>query len=112
MKCIDVIEGTAKSIIDQMHAVCMDHCLDDSEYVRNAKAIIDGTKRFLSQNPEVVAEPQLLLDVLYAYSRGLWLTRPQPTDAPPSSKSESSDDSEEYQTYYYDYLYQRGVYPL
>ena len=114
MKCIDAIEGTVKNILNQMHATCVDQCLDDSEYVRTAKAIIEGTRIFITQNPEIVEDPQLVVDVLYAYSRDLWLTAQQPSGPAPTAKSEAAveDENMEYQTYYYDYLYQRGVYPL
>ena len=73
MKCIDVIEGTVKSILTQVLSVSIEDRLDDTEYVRMAKAIIDATDHFVSNNPELVDDPQLLKRVLYDFSRNLWL---------------------------------------
>ena len=67
MKCIDAIEGTAKKIISQMHAVFIDDCLDDSEFIRNIKAVIEATDQFLQDNPELIEDRQLLKQVLYSY---------------------------------------------
>jgi hypothetical protein len=112
MKCIDAIEGTVKSILNSMHLVCIEEGLDDSEYVRNAKAVIEGTKQFASNNPEVVDDPELLEHVLFVYSRSLWLAGIQPAVQGQAAKPEQIDaENEEYQTYYYDYLYNRGLYP-
>ena len=113
MKCIDAIEGTVKCILHQWHALCVEQQLEDSEYVRNAKSVIDGTDRFLTENPEVVENPQLLTDVLYAYSRELWLSCQQipGDDDRPKKKGALDDERLEYRTYFYDYLYHRGIYP-
>ena len=112
MKCIDVIEGTVKSILTQVQAVSIEDRLDDTEYVRMAKAIIDATNQFVSKNPELVDDPQLLSQVLYDFSRNLWLMNQQaPGDAPGGKSEPPPPEGEEYQTYYYDYLYHRGLYP-
>jgi len=112
MKCIDAIEGTVKSILERMHAVCVEERLEDSEYVRNIKAIIEGAKQFAIKNPEVVDHPDLLEHVLYVYSRNLWTVSQQPAgQVAPTKTEDSRADNEEYQTYYYDYLYHRGLYP-
>lgn len=112
MKCIDVIEGAVKSILAQMRKVSLEDQLDDTEYVRMAKAVIDATDQFVGDNPELVDDPQLLKRVLYDFSRNLWLMDQQKADESPASKSDkSASESTEYQTYYYDYLYHRGLYP-
>ena len=112
MKCIDSIEGTAKCILDQWHALSKEQQLDDSEYVRNAKAVIDATARYLNDNPELVEDPGLLSHVLYVYSRNLWLMDHQEDVPEPAARNDSSpSDVEAYQTYYYDFLYHHGVYP-
>jgi hypothetical protein len=112
MKCIDAIEGTVKNILQRIHAVCIEDNLDDTEYVRNIKAVIDGTDLFTRANPEIVEDPQLLNQVLYAYSRDLWLTHQQapPQELAPKPLAPTSEN-QEYQTYYFDYLYHRGIYP-
>ena len=112
MKCIDAIEGTVKSILTQMHVVCKEDHLDDTEYVRYAKAIIDATDIYTRNNPELVEDPKLLEHVLYIYSRDLWLNGQTVGTADQVSKNPDADaDNGEYQTYYYDYLYHRGLYP-
>ena len=112
MKCIDVIEGAVKSILTQVRTVSIEDRLDDTEYVRMAKAVIDATDRFVGENPELVDDPQLLKRVLYDFSRNLWLMDQQEADeSSPSKSDKSASESTEYQTYYYDYLYHRGLYP-
>jgi len=112
MKCIDAIEGTVKSILQQIHSVSIEQNLDDTEYVRNAKAVIDATDQFIHNNPEIVDDPQLLKQVLYVYSRNLWLMQQQTANPEPVGKTDDSiSEQEEYQTYYFDYLYHRGIYP-
>jgi hypothetical protein len=77
-----------------------------------AKAVIDATDQFVGDNPELVEDPQLLKRVLYDFSRNLWLMKQQKNGDSPDNESEimASEDTE-YQTYYYDYLYHRGLYP-
>ena len=113
MKCIDAIEGTVKSILQQLHGLCIDQNLDDTEYVRNVKAVIDATRSYLTNNPEAVENPQLLTEVLYTFGRSLWLSARQPNTGDEFTKNDSSltEESQEYQTYFYDYLYHRGIYP-
>lgn len=112
MKCVDAIEGTVKNVLKRIHQVSIEDNLDDTEYVRNVKAVIDGTDQFLKDNPELVGDPQLLKEVLFNYSRTLWLKGyevAEQTKAPLDDTAK--DENEEYQTYYYDYIYHRGVYP-
>jgi len=99
--------------MQRLNTVCVEERLDDSEYIRNMKAIIDGTSNFLKDNPEIVEEPDILLQVLYNYSRDLWQKSQQkPESGFPEEKSAIPIDSDgEYETYYYDYLYHRGLYP-
>ena len=110
MKCIDSIEGTVKCILNRMHTMCIENQLDDSEYIRNAKTIIDAAGQYVNTNPEVSQDPQLLKKVLYIHSRNLWLMD-QGTESQSSSVKALDQDAQEYQTYYFDYVYDRGVYP-
>ena len=113
MKCIDAIEANVKSIMQRLHAMYIEDRLDDSEYIRNMKAVIGGTADFVKNNPEVIEAPELLLQVLYHYSRDLWLRSQQAPDAGSQEERASPMDDRdgEYETYYYDYLYHRGLYP-
>lgn len=112
MKCIDSIEGTVKNILQRIHAMSIEDNLDDTEYVRIIKAVIDGTDQFTRDNPEIVTDPQLLNQVLYDFSRNLWLAQLQTglPDAVPKTEV-PAEENQEYQTYYFDYLYHRGIYP-
>jgi hypothetical protein len=74
MKCIDAIEGTVKCILNRIHEVSLEDRMDDSEYVRSVKAVIDATDDFVEGNQEIVPDPNLLKNVLYSYSKELWRT--------------------------------------
>jgi hypothetical protein len=111
MKCIDAVEGTVKSILNRMHLVRTEDNIDDTEYVRNVKAIIEGTHQFCRENPELVEDPSLLVNVLYTFSRNLWLQSLQASLEQPDKMKDIALENEEYQTYYFDYLYNRGMYP-
>ena len=112
MKCIDAIEGTAKSIIKEIHAAHTRNSADDSEYIYNVKTVIDATDQYVCNHPELIEDPGILKQVLYVYSRELWLMSQQPEAAASDTKAGSMDsENEEYQTYYYDYIYNRGTYP-
>ena len=108
MKCIDAIEGNVKLILYQLHKSYREQQLDDSEYIRNVKSVLDATDQYAKKHPELVPSPQMLQQVLYIYSRNLWLVDQHPV---PSSPAAVDLDNEDYQTYYYDFLYDRGVYP-
>ncbi|MCP4747815.1 MAG: hypothetical protein GY874_17010 [Desulfobacteraceae bacterium] len=112
MKCIDAIEGIAKNIFQNLHNVSVANRLDDSEYVRNVKAIIEAVKEYSMKNPEIIDNPELLENELYSYSRNLWLKNHLPNNLREDMSGEAKDESDEYQTYYYDYLYNLGLYPL
>lgn len=131
MKCIDAIEGTVKCILSRIHEVTVEERMDDSEYVRNVKAVIDATDVFVEDNQEIAPDRNLLKHVLYSYSKDLWrsTTSDSPAVAPPSPAGsavtangnpsindasadvEASPDDDGYRDYYFDYLYRHGVYP-
>ena len=64
MNTIDVIEGAAKSIITQFLRIFAEDGLDDTEYVRNVKAVIDGMDLFILKNREIIDDPKMLKQVL------------------------------------------------
>ena len=108
MKCIDAIEGNVKLILNQLHESYIEQQLDDSEYIRNVKSVLDATDQYARKNPEIVDSPEMLKHVLYVYSRNLWLMGKHPAGSP---KDRIDPDADDYQTYNYDFLYDRGVYP-
>lgn len=126
MNCIDAIEGTVKCILNRIHEVTLEDHMDDSEYVRSIKAVIDATDDFVEGNQEIVPDRNLLKNVLYSYSKDLWRNTasdsPEPIEpaagepvthkwngAPPNDVATPDDDG--YRDYYFDYLYRHGVYP-
>ena len=126
MKCIDAIEGTVKCILNRIHEVSLEDRMDDSEYVRSVKAVIDATDDFVEGNQEVVPDRDLLKTVLYSYSKDLW--RSTPGGSPEEDTAGLSDmpslsqeahsvsngtpaENDGYRDYYFDYLYRHGVYP-
>lgn len=113
MKCLDAIEGNGKAILTRVFAIYVEDRLDDSEYIRNVKAVIEATRDFVDKNPEITDAPQILDKVLYTYSKEMWLQ-----NLKKSTEKEMSSDSEEvvsedegYHAYYFDYIYQHGTYP-
>jgi hypothetical protein len=111
MKCIDAIEGTVKCILDRMYTLGVEAGLDDSEYVRNVRAVIDSVDDYLKLNPELISDPDLLKKVLYDYSRKLWLTTQATAATVTETCGNGAVTEQEYQTYYFDYLYHQGLYP-
>ena len=108
MKCIDAVEGTVKSIIKEIYLTHTRNSADDSEYIYNVKTVIDATDQYVRSQPEFIENPEILKQVLYVYSRNLWLLGQQPAE--PKANTMDSEN-EEYQTYYFDYIYNRGIYP-
>jgi hypothetical protein len=114
MKCIDAIEGTVKTIIKELYAVHAQNnaSADDSEYIYNVKTVINATDQYVHLHPEFIEDPQILKQVLYEYSRDLWLLGKDPATVQAETGTGLTDaENDEYQTYYYDYIYNRGVYP-
>ena len=65
MQGIDATEGIAKAIIQTIYQNYIDNKLDDTEYTRNVKAVIEGTDNFLKENRELISDPEILKQVLY-----------------------------------------------
>ncbi len=113
MKCIETIEGTIKSVLTGLHNVSVENRLDDTEYIRNVKAVLEATGAFLKDNAGSLGDTEIL-EVLYIFSKELWLKNLKETkENELLSEYEVSfyDDDDEYQGYYYDYIYNKGVYP-
>ncbi len=109
MNCIDVAEGMAKVLLEKFLDIFTEYRLDDSEYIRNAKAVIDAVALFIKNNPEVSETPELVRGVLYDYAKAQWLARLEKTVD--SDQMAGGKRDLEYQAYCYDYLYVHGNYP-
>ena len=109
MNCIDAVEGMAKALLGKFLDVSTEYRLDDSEYIRNVKAVIDTVILFVKNNPEVSETPELIREVLYDYAKTKWLARLEKTVD--SDHEACATRDLEYQAYCYDYLYANGNYP-
>ena len=112
MKCIDAIEGGAKRIIGHLVEDLVRDRLDDTEYIRNIKAVVEGSHRFVVENPEVTNAPQVLREVLDAFAKDQWMnhlaqSRTTTADKPDSDLSPSLESY----YYYYDHIYDHEAYP-
>ncbi len=113
MNCIKTIEDTIKSVLTGLHNVSVENRLDDTEYIRNVKAVLEATEAVLKDNAGSPGDTEIL-EVLYIFSKELWLKNLKETkENELLSEYEVSfyDDDDEYQGYYYDYIYNKGVYP-
>ena len=109
MNCIDAIEGMAKALLGKFLDVSTECRMDDSEYIRNVKAVIVAVVLFVKNNPEVSDNPDLIRDVLYNFAKMRWLARLEQTVD--SDRESVAARDLEYQAYAYDYLYAHGNYP-
>ncbi len=109
MNCIDAVEGMAKALLGKFLEVSTEYRMDDSEYIRNVKAVIDAVILFVKNNPEVSDNPELIRDVLYHFAKIRWLARLEKTVD--SDQEAGATRDLEYQEYCYDYLYAHGNYP-
>ena len=113
MNCIDAVEGTVKCIITKLHQMFIEDRRDDTEYIRNVKAVMEATDFFIQNNREIVSEPQMLKQVLYVFSKELWLKNVDKINGTDfnSDADDSGYESIRYHNYYYDYIYIHGTYP-
>ena len=114
MNCIDAIEGVFKCAINRFHRFYEDENRDDSVYVRYVKSTLDGLDDFIQSNSELqLIDVKTLRKVIYDYAIEKWLTSfhediqrdTLPEDAPANKESEA------YYRYYFDYIYNKGMYP-
>jgi hypothetical protein len=107
MKCIDAIEGTAKFIIDHLHKTYVEDRLDDTDYIRNIKAVLEATEAFIKHNKELFSEPKMLWQVLYDYAKKIWLANLYQRGV----VSRDDSNSNGYYHYYFDHIFNQGTYP-
>lgn len=110
MDCIEAVEGVLKSVFVKLHEIFVEYRLDDTEYIRNARAVLDATDMFL-QNNKLSETPDQLRESLYEFSKGLWLDHLKEARNKEADLKEAGEKDEGYDEYYYDYIYSNGVYP-
>jgi len=112
MNCIDAVEGTAKNIIDGLFRLFTEYNLDDTEYIRNIKMVMDSTDVFLDNNREIADTSNTLKKILYEHAKDLWLNNLFNKTETDRINNEQISDNIEYNGYYFDYIYNHGTYPL
>lgn len=114
MNCIDAVEASGKTIITRLYEESVAQRMEDTEYIRCVKVVLEAMVAFLTKNPEITDSPDLLHAVLLAHARKLWV------DGVLNAAGEISPDEAtyrvsgdpEYLAYCFDYVYQKGEYPL
>lgn len=114
-ECLEAIEGTARSVLRSFYDVFVNDRQDDTEYIRNVKAVMDALQRYARENKDVLSDPESIRLKLYRFSKELWLDnlKRDAGDSPEAESERISDDTdyEDYYDYYFDYIYNHGVYP-
>jgi hypothetical protein len=113
MNFIDAMEGTGCSILQRLYRGYRDGSRDDSEFIGNVKMVIEGIAAFIQAHAELMIPADVVVKVLYNHARQLWL---EGDEAEACRKAGGGDAAEEnetaaYRRYYFDYIYQNGVYP-
>lgn len=117
MNCIDAIEGTVKQIIIRIYNQYLTFGQDDTEYIMNVKAVVEGCEEFVLKNTDIISSPQTLKAVLYDFAKDLWLQdlqkrQPQAADEGPAEKEGAVEAEQDgYYEYFYDHIYHQGGYP-
>lgn len=108
MKCIDSIEGVIISVLKEYFS---EYCpsRDDSEFALNVRIVLKGVDRFVREHREIIGDSEILKKILFEFSRDLWITdmikkhhNPEETDI---------EKEKEYYTYYFNHLFNQGIYP-
>ncbi len=114
MNCIDAIEGNVRKIISRLYEVCVSERIEESEYIRGVKIIIEATDAFLAENMEITPSPELVHGILLAHAKKLWMeTTSAARGADPSAEGPgaSPEADREYLSFYFDHLYHQGNFP-
>jgi hypothetical protein len=114
MNCIDAIEGMAKGIIDAYLRELIEERMDDSDYVRNVKVLINATSTYVQEHQVIFSNPKLLKNLLDTYAKELWLTQQRRSAAENDSAKDgqSAAERDEYNNFFYDHLYMNDTYPV
>ncbi len=111
MECIELIEGTAKNILERIHCVSAEGNLDDTEHIRNIKSVIEGAEAYIRSDRKFSQDSSRLKENLYRFARDLWLKHAEQTRKKFSEGEDAAQQDEGYAEYYYDHIYHEGNYP-
>lgn len=114
-ECIEAIEGTAMSVLKSLHEIFLSDRQDDTEYIRNVRAVMDAIRRYAQEDDTVLSDPEPVKLKLYRFAKTLWLEnlKRDVGDGPNRAIETAANDreNEDYYDYYFDYIYNHGVYP-
>ena len=113
MQCIDAVEGVLKSTISGMAQRYADGEVDDLEFARIVRTVVDCAVKFLGENKEIGTQPQLLEKVLFDWGKSLWrrIYAQKAASDPLKPKEMALIQDEGYEDYLFDHLYRLGRYP-
>ncbi|MDM8516154.1 hypothetical protein QUF76_08145 [Desulfobacterales bacterium HSG16] len=113
MECIDAIEANLKRVLERLYKLFAENGTDDSEYIRNVKAVLEGTAIFLNENRDFFKNVDALNSNLYDFSKSLWLNHIKTvlSKEDTADKKETALEDKGYHSYYYDYIFNHDIYP-
>ncbi|MEZ4526157.1 MAG: hypothetical protein R2941_09590 [Desulfobacterales bacterium] len=111
MKPVELIEGTAKSILERIHSLSAEDSLDDTEHIRNIRAVIEGAEAYIRSTRNYSQDSGRVKENLYQFARDLWLKHAEQIRKKFSEGEDAVQQDEGYAEYYYDHIYHEGNYP-
>lgn len=115
MNSIDTIEGIVREIIDRSFEDLESDARDDSDYIRNIKTVLTAVETFFKNNVEITTTPDSVIrQILYDYAKEKWMDYKLngQDDRKKLTNEMGHSNNREYLNFYFDYIYDRGVYPL
>ncbi len=113
MECIDAIEKNLKRILESLYRLFVENGTDDSEYIQNVKAVLEGTAMFLNENRDSFKNVDALKKNLYDFAKSLWIEHIQSvlSKEDTTDKKDTALEDKGYHSYYYDYIFNHDTYP-
>lgn len=111
MDCADAVKDVVKCVLAKLHEVCVESRLDDTEYVRNVRAVLEGADVFFKDHADILDDPQAARASLYEFSKASWMKHLEKVRTKETDMKDEAAEHDGYDDYYYDYIYKHGVYP-
>ncbi len=108
----DIIQGLMRAVLKSLHDMRTAERQDDTEYIRNVKAVLEATRGYARDRLADEDAPGALQSDLYQCAKRMWLDnlRQSAAEENPADRDIGIND-DGYYDYYYDYIYNHGVYP-
>ncbi len=111
MDCADAVKRAIECVLAKLHDGCVEDRLDDTEYIRNVRAVLEGTDMFFRDNAEILGDPQEVKASLHEFSKTLWMHHLEKIRKKETDMKDEEAEDDGYYDYYYNYVYTHGVYP-